>query len=69
MNELEWTFKKPTQPGAYFYRLSGKQGQLVRIDWKKNELVARLTGTNLEYRLSALSGEWAGPIAEPPGWL
>lgn len=67
---MEWTFTKPTQPGAYFYRLAGQPGpQLAGVYWhgknQNRELRARLTGTRLEYPVTVLSGEFAGPIPEP----
>lgn len=70
MNELKWSFRKPTKEGAYFYRAPNKDVRLATLFWKggKNkELHAYLTATYMEYPLSALTGEWAGPIAEPTG--
>ncbi len=68
MNELlQWTFRKPTDQGAYFYRLSGESYKLAKVFWKNKELRAKLTGTYHEYPLSAMSGQWAGPIVPPEG--
>jgi len=65
---VEWTFAKPQQPGAYFYRIGSKLS-LAMVAWHgaryKGEFRAHLTGTFMDYPLSALSGEWAGPIPEP----
>jgi hypothetical protein len=67
MDELKWDFHKPTKEGAYFYRPPAKERGMAIVFWKKGELRAQLTGTYMDYPLSALSGEWAGPIPEPTG--
>ncbi len=71
MNELKWTAHKPTKEGAYFYRAPNNAVQLAQVFWasgKNKELRARRTGTTLEYPVSALSGQWAGPIPGPTGF-
>jgi hypothetical protein len=66
---LEWTFIKPNKPGPYLYRVTGKeiQGAIVFEHGlgRNKEFRAKLTGTYMDYPLSALAGEWAGPIPEP----
>jgi hypothetical protein len=66
---MEWTFRKPTEEGAYLYRI-GEHGMRAAVvskhgSGKNGELRAKLTGTFMEYSLSSLSGEWAGPIPIP----
>jgi hypothetical protein len=66
---MEWTFTKPTKEGAYLYRIGQNRLRAAMIFWHgakyKGELRAVLTGTYMDYPLSALSGEWAGPIPVP----
>ncbi len=62
---MKWTSTKPTQPGAFFYQLAGKGLRLAMVFKKDGELHVHLTGTYMEYPISALSGLWAGPISEP----
>jgi hypothetical protein len=67
---MEWTFMKPSVPGLYVYRIGHQHGvRAAVVTWagsgKNKQLEAMLTGTRLSQPVSALSGEWAGPIPEP----
>jgi hypothetical protein len=62
---MNWTKKKPIEPGAYWYRNDNWE-RPVQIDEEADgSLIVWQPGIDFPSRLADLRGEWAGPIPEP----
>jgi hypothetical protein len=66
----QWTSKKPTKSGLYYYRQSNDEEPIVlkveiRDDQKGLMSVVWLPDDNAAEPLEQCHGDWAGPI-EPP---
>jgi hypothetical protein len=62
---MNWTKKKPIEPGAYWLRNDG-WARPVQIDEDSDgRLIVWQPGIDFPSRLADLRGEWAGPIPRP----
>ena len=65
MSNLNWTTKKPTKPGWYWYR-SECDGHTVKVmHYIDDDGDGPYLATSEDLALNDLAGEWAGPV-EPP---
>jgi hypothetical protein len=65
----QWTSKKPTKSGFYYYRQSDDEDPIIlKVDVRDDQdhiSVVWLPGDNAAEPLEQCHGDWAGPI-EPP---
>jgi hypothetical protein len=65
MSDLNWTTKKPTKPGWYWYRGECKGNIVKVIHYIDDDGDGPYLATSEDLVLTDLDGEWAGPV-EPP---
>ena len=66
---MNWTDKKPTQPGWYWYRAAGEwEAIIVNVNYEfLDGFEVLCVGTSERYWSDTMRGQWAGPIMEPEG--
>lgn len=62
MKPLKWTSTKPTKPGWYWWRTVTTQPGVYEVYHANGTL--KVYWPKIE-KVSAIEGEWAGPIPEP----
>jgi hypothetical protein len=65
MSNLNWTKKKPTKPGWYWYRGEGDGNTVNVLHYIDDDGEGPYLATSDDRALNDLNGEWAGPV-EPP---
>ena len=65
MNNLNWTTKKPTKPGLYWYRGECNGHTVKVLHFIDDDGDGPYLAMSEERILNDSDGEWAGPV-EPP---
>ena len=65
MSGLNWTTKKPTKPGWYWYRGECDGNTPKVLHFIDDDGDGPYLATSEDRALNDLDGEWAGPV-EPP---